>query len=82
MWSIRDNGHSDIMYVKPVPLFASSFSFLISPRYWEIALPLLAIVIPAFIYNDIIRMVHYLKKKTFARNTLNGRLCLIQILLH
>jgi len=46
MWSIRDNGHSDIIY-------------------WEIAIPLMLIVIPIFIHNDVIRMVHYLQKKTF-----------------
>lgn len=35
--------------------------------YWIIALPLMAIVVPSFLYGDVIRMVHYLKKKTFIK---------------
>jgi hypothetical protein len=34
-------------------------------RYWEIAIPLMIVVIGCFLYQDIIRMIHYLKKKTF-----------------
>jgi len=36
--------------------------------FWIIALPLMAIVIPSFLYKDVIRMVHYLKKKVLVKN--------------
>jgi len=32
-------------------------------RFWEIAIPLMSIVIPVFLYGDVVRMVHYVKKK-------------------
>jgi len=31
--------------------------------FWEIAIPLMAIVIPVFLYGDVVRMVHYIQKK-------------------
>jgi len=31
--------------------------------FWEIAIPFMVIVISVFLYGDIVRMVHYVKKK-------------------
>ncbi|VDB86233.1 unnamed protein product [Peniophora sp. CBMAI 1063] len=35
--------------------------------FWEIALPVLAICIPLFLWGDIMRVAHYLKKRWLAR---------------
>jgi len=35
--------------------------------FWIIAIPLMAIVIPIFLFRDVIRLVHYMKKKTFIK---------------
>lgn len=35
--------------------------------FWEIALPVLAVCIPLFLWGDIMRVVHYLKKRWLAR---------------
>jgi len=31
--------------------------------FWEIAIPLMAVVVPTFFYGDLVRMVHYIQKK-------------------
>ncbi|KAI0066622.1 hypothetical protein BV25DRAFT_1912674 [Artomyces pyxidatus] len=36
--------------------------------FWIIALPVMAIVFPIFMWNDLVRVVHYIKKKMLARN--------------
>jgi hypothetical protein len=35
--------------------------------FWEIALPLMAVIIPFFLWSDIVRVAHYMKKKLLAR---------------
>ena len=37
-------------------------------RFWVIALPLMAIVVPVFLWSDIQRMVHYVRKRIITRN--------------
>ena len=35
--------------------------------FWEIAIPVMCVVIPIFLWNDFNRMVHYLKKRFIQR---------------
>ncbi|EGN93721.1 hypothetical protein SERLA73DRAFT_63839 [Serpula lacrymans var. lacrymans S7.3] len=42
--------------------------------FWEIALPVMAIVVPIFVWPDIRRMAHYAKKRFTARQTVKVRL--------
>lgn len=63
MWSIQ--GHSDAVYV-----FNSLCSYFLlwlslRCRFWAIALPVMAILLPVFLRNDIVRLAHYLTKKMF-----------------
>ena len=60
MWSIQHN-HSDVLYVHST--LSCDRSDFHSRRFWEIAIPLMAIVIPVFLYGDVVRMVHYIQKK-------------------
>ena len=61
MWSIQHN-HSDVLYVHSTFIFVIVLT-PISPRFCEIAIPVMAIVIPTFLYGDVVRMVHYIQKK-------------------
>jgi hypothetical protein len=62
MWSIMHN-HSDVMYVPRSGIVCVIVLIVILSRFWEIAIPLMLIVIPTFLYGDIVRMVHYVRKK-------------------
>jgi len=35
--------------------------------FWELALPIMAVLIPIFLWRDVVRLVHYIKKKMLAR---------------
>lgn len=38
--------------------------------FWIIALPVMAVLFPIFLYSDIVRMVHYISKRWLAHKTL------------
>lgn len=40
--------------------------------FWIIAIPVMAVVIPTFMWADIVRMYHYIKKNILARNVTKG----------
>jgi len=40
--------------------------------FWIIAIPVLAVVMPAFMWPDIIRIYHYIKKRSLDRNVSKG----------
>jgi hypothetical protein len=42
--------------------------------FWIIAFPLMAIVVPLFLQQDLIRMYHYIEKRIAARNAVKVRL--------
>jgi len=67
MWSIHHN-HSDIMYVSfyTHDLIRSN---LPSDSFWAIALPLMAVVVPMFMWPDFKRMWQYAKKRILAQKT-------------
>jgi hypothetical protein len=70
MWSIK-HGHTDKLYVfDPYPFPCSSQ--LVS-SFWIIAIPVLAVVMPAFMWPDILRMYHHTKKRSLDRNVLKAR---------
>ncbi len=67
MWSIQ-HGHSDLMYVALSSTRFPETSLITLPsRFWIIALPVMAVVLPMFIAPDIVRIVHYCKKKMTAQ---------------
>ena len=39
----------------------------LSTSFWKIALPVMAFIIPLFLWSDIMRMVHYLQKRWAVR---------------
>ncbi|KAH9056939.1 hypothetical protein EDB87DRAFT_1686657 [Lactarius vividus] len=41
--------------------------------FWIIAIPVMSIVVPAFMWADIVRMYHYIKKNILARNVTKAR---------
>jgi hypothetical protein len=41
-------------------------SLLASFRFWAVALPLMCIVVPTFLWRDIVSMVHYIQKRMAA----------------
>ncbi|KAJ8595006.1 hypothetical protein M405DRAFT_808025, partial [Rhizopogon salebrosus TDB-379] len=41
--------------------------------FWEIAIPLVAVVIPVFMWSDLKRVVHYAEKRWAARRLLMVR---------
>ena len=54
--------------------------------FWEIALPVLAFCIPLFLWGDIMRVAHYLKKRWLARKIkkasyIMSRVC-VQLLIY
>lgn len=65
MWSIM-HGHSDIVSVLSITIAYFFIQFGLRHRFWIIALPLMAIVIPVFLWSDLERMTHYIQKKTIA----------------
>src|SRR6201996_5064833 len=66
MWSVH-HGHSDLVcvYSPLAPLSSIELIFFVASvcRFWAIALPVMAIVLPIFIVPDIKRMVHYVQKR-------------------
>ncbi|KAI9454908.1 hypothetical protein BJY52DRAFT_1427217 [Lactarius psammicola] len=40
--------------------------------FWIIAIPVMAFVVPTFMWADIVRMYHYIKKNMLARNVTKG----------
>lgn len=64
MWSVKHN-HSDVMYVISL---ISKYMCLQRNSYWIIAIPLMAIVVPLFLLNDLKRMVHFVQKKIIAKD--------------
>jgi hypothetical protein len=66
MWAIN-HGHTDLVYVICHTLILSFFADAPLSRFWIIALPMMAIVIPLFLYADITRLAHSLKKRMIAK---------------
>lgn len=64
MWSIH-HGHSDVMYV--FAPHSSPWLYELFPSFWIIALPVMSIVAPTFMWPDIVGMYHYVKKRTLVR---------------
>jgi hypothetical protein len=73
MWTVH-HGHSDLVYA--AALSSLALSVLNSPfarRFWIIALPLMAVVLPVFIVPDIKRMIHYVQKRILAKKIVKVR---------
>jgi hypothetical protein len=70
MWSIH-HGHSDIMYVFNLHLPAYSSESVAS--FWIIAIPVLSIVAPSFMWPDIVRVYHHFRKRSLERNVTKVR---------
>lgn len=47
--------------------YSSPWLYEVPPSFWIIAIPLLSVIAPAFMWPDIVRMYHYVKKRTLAR---------------
>ena len=63
MWSVQKN--SDLLLVNFVHSLLPILNTLL--RFWEIALPVMAIVIPLFLRSDIKRAAHFVQKKMLAK---------------
>ena len=64
MWSV--NGHSDIMFVILSSHQGPHIDLGVT-RFWIIAIPVMAIVVPLFLWNDIQRLVHYMQKRMIVK---------------
>ena len=68
MWSLRgQGGHSDVVYVFFPAIGTNLCIYYVMSRFWIIALPIMAIILPIFLRRDIVRLVHYLSKYTAAQ---------------
>lgn len=72
MWSVKHD-HTDIMYV-----FASHIHFrirmkLLLPSFWIIAIPVLCIITPMFMWSDMVHAYHRIKKIALARRIAKAR---------
>ena len=56
-------------------------NFMRSCSFWIIALPVMAIVVPIFLWSDLQGMVHYLLKKMHKRTIKKVRLLHTSIIL-
>lgn len=69
MWSVDQ--HSDLLFV---PLFdiPMLWLLLIEPQYrfWEIAIPVMLVIIPCFALPDFKRMFHYIQKRMSTKNAI------------
>lgn len=63
MWSVLDNNHSDLLYVSHILACKLYTTEIASSRFWEIAIPLMIVVISVFLWRDVVSMLHFLKKK-------------------
>ena len=59
MWSVNQN--SDLLYALFSAIPRNKLNLF--HRFWKIALPVMAVVIPMFMWPDFERMFHYIKKK-------------------
>ncbi|KAJ7454681.1 magnesium transporter [Mycena latifolia] len=59
MWSVQ--GHSDVL----LPAHPAR-------RFWIIALPVMAVVLPIFIVPDIKRMIHYVQKRILTKKVVKS----------
>ena len=48
-------------------------SHLSSSSFWEVAIPVMIVVVPLFMWNDVIRLKHYVEKKTKLGQIRNNR---------
>lgn len=62
---------------RPYVCFSSTHSspwlYEVFSSFWYIAIPVVAIVAPAFMWPDIVRVYHYFKKRSLARKI--GKVC-------
>jgi hypothetical protein len=72
MWSVKHN-HTDIMYVfaSHIP-FRGCMNFLL-PSFWIIAIPVMGIITPTFMWPDMVRGYHHIKKRALARRIAKAR---------
>ena len=79
MWSV--NKHSDLLYVPCLPtVFIQRPNHHPSTRsFWIIALPLMAIIIPVFLWSDLERMWHYFMKRVAVRSVKQVRMIMLRI---
>lgn len=69
MWTVKHN-HSDVMCVNRTffLLSLSKHLELSICSFWIIALPVMAIVLPLFLWSDLKRVWHYLQKRMAKRS--------------
>lgn len=66
MWTVH-HGHSDVMCVDSLLSFIIENSTFITCSYWIIALPMLAILLPIFMWSDLSEAKQNLEKHMAAR---------------
>lgn len=69
MWSVQNN--SDLLYVSSN--YVSGMSLIAPNSFWEIAIPIMVVIIPAFILPDIQRMFHYVQKQLASKKAVKAR---------
>ena len=66
MWSVKE--HSDVLWVLVViSVYEPVVSDVFTPSFWEIAIPVMVVVIPLFLLSDLKRAMHSLEKKMTRR---------------
>lgn len=71
MWSVQN--HTDLLYVSLENAFTSALLIAaLLCSFWEVALPVMAVVIPLFLKSDIAKMLHYAKKKLVIKRKMMG----------
>lgn len=65
MWSVKHN-HTDIMYVSASHIHFRGSMNLLFPSFWIIAIPVMSIITPTFMWPDIARAYHRIKKRSLA----------------
>src|SRR6267154_1649277 len=72
MWSVRHN-HTDIMYVYASHIHFRDCMKLLFPSFWIIAIPVMCIITPTFMWPDIARAYHHIKKRALTRRITKAR---------
>lgn len=68
-WSVKY--HSDLLYVLSASdTCTTSTDLTITHSFWEVAIPIMAVIIPLFVLPDIKRMIHYVEKRISANQAM------------
>jgi hypothetical protein len=76
MWSVH-HGHTDVVYV--IRSHSSLRLYELFPSFWIIAIPVMFVVAPAFMWPDIVRAYNHITKGMLARNVKEA--CLYSVVL-